>query len=402
MKIISESCRSTLGNFETASLSFWIKPNKSPAPTKWQQKRLLSSNRWEAKVVSWERHDFYSYFHGHRGIPNGFPSSAKLQSDAFSSVDAAPCLTVRLPGKPGHGKESEGNVLEAAESLPRSARPNSWPNRNRMNQAKRTVARAKSEFIRMPAYPFTARHLFGALRQTLAGERQIPMTTKRIAQLLGRSASTTHFWFEVYSHPQVLSFMALLERLSPAQRQAFVQSHCRLLPTLDHPLIGQSGAISCQRLLQKNNGLTFISGASDSTTFILTAIGHTAMRFGRAPHNVVGIDLHRPNAFVPIETVHYIDSVQNASVVSTLANMAWVRIVTSMSPLVLLNGVWSLVPELRKDIINLSQKKHVMIADHETPAENELASAPCEVDSLTVSGSFRLGEMRIKLKRVDR
>ncbi len=49
----------------------------------------------------------------------------------------------------------------------------------------------------------------------------------------------------------------------------------------------------------------------------------------------------------------------------------WPGISSSKAPIVLLNGVWSAVPELQADIMHLAAKKHVIVADEMVPLTSE-------------------------------
>ena len=91
-----------------------------------------------------------------------------------------------------------------------------------------------------PGYPFSARDIFGDLRSKLAAEHRRPMCFERLAKMLGRSKSTTYNWFDIFHHPHVLGFLCLLERLPPAERQSFIEAHCRAYPTLDDPRLAHA------------------------------------------------------------------------------------------------------------------------------------------------------------------
>lgn len=58
-----------------------------------------------------------------------------------------------------------------------------------------------------------------------------------LAQIMEVPRSTAHFWFTAYDHPHVRGLMALLEQLTQSERKAFVASLCRVLPSLDDPVL---------------------------------------------------------------------------------------------------------------------------------------------------------------------
>ena len=110
-----------------------------------------------------------------------------------------------------------------------------------------------------------------------------------------RSKSTTYNWFDIFHHPQVLGFLCLLERLPPAERQSFIEAHCRAYPTLDDPRLAHAPrkAAKLLELLDQKAGLTLITGGTDfSRTFVFTALAHAASRAGGKLLSGAGIDLH--------------------------------------------------------------------------------------------------------------
>lgn len=242
--------------------------------------------------------------------------------------------------------------------------------------------------IKPSALPFTGRQLFGQLRHKLREVHRREMTFHELAWMMGTPVSTTHHWFEVKPPRPVLSFMSLLEYLSPTQRMEFIESHCRTLPTLEHSKLRISPVKRAYlyQLRAKELGMTIISGSLDSSrTFLLTAVGHSLPLNCIKSGNLLGLDLHRPDAFVPIQSVCYIDGTQNVAAVRAAAAKIWPRILTSKSPAVLLNGVWSELPELRSDILRLTERKHVILADHMMPTRAEAKGICPEIHFVTIS-----------------
>jgi len=221
-------------------------------------------------------------------------------------------------------------------------------------------------FIVPPAYPFTARQLFGQLRSRLADEHQNHPSFERLARMIGRPTSTTHHWFGMYDHPHVIGFMALLERLSSASRLAFIEMHCRVLPTLADPRLAHSPEQDFRfaDLLNQAAGLTAVTGGTDySRTFLLTALGHSFRRCDGRQKPPAGIDVHQPRLFVPVTSLTYIDDSLALHRIRELTLKVWPRIMTSNARLLLFNRVWSLVPEVREDLLRCAQRKNVVIAE---------------------------------------
>jgi hypothetical protein len=225
---------------------------------------------------------------------------------------------------------------------------------------------ATPDILIPPAYPLTGCQLFQDLRRRLAKEYQEPMYFKRLARMMGRSESTTYTWFEFYRHPHVLGFMCLLERLSPGQRRAFVDAHCRVTPSLQHSCFARnpSQITKLRELLNQRTGLTVITGGTDvARTFLLTALGHAC---GRLPVPA-GLDQHRPINFVPVESLLYIDSSLGLKRVRRLTLEVWPKLLTSRSSILFFNGIWSAVSEVQGDLIQCSQRKHIVLAESNLP-----------------------------------
>jgi len=200
-----------------------------------------------------------------------------------------------------------------------------------------------------PGYPFSARDIFGDLRSRLAAEHRRPMSFERLARMLGRSKSTTYNWFDIYHHPHVLGFLCLLERLPPAERQSFIEAHCRAYPTLEDPRLAHAPgkAAKLLELLDQKAGLTIITGGTDfSRAFVFTALAHTASRADGKLPAAAGIDLHRSNLFVPVESLIYIAEDLGPDHARRLTQRIWPRVLTSGAPRLFDNRVWSSVPFL--------------------------------------------------------
>lgn len=251
-----------------------------------------------------------------------------------------------------------------------------------MREQDRDWAFLDSGVLKAPAYPFLGRELFRDLRGRLSEAHPGKMTIKRLAGFIGRPLSTTHHWFEISEHPHLIAVMVLLERLSPSQRHNFLDAHCREFPSFRHPRFASSG-LSTEHLttrIKRKSGLTLVLGGTDrDRTFLLTAIGHSFSDMDLKHRNVVGIDFHRPKDFVPLEGVFYFDMFKRRHELRRRVDEAWPRILTAKSPLVLLNGLWSALPDTRNEILRLARLKHVIIADNAAPNEKNLTSLGANV-----------------------
>jgi hypothetical protein len=222
-----------------------------------------------------------------------------------------------------------------------------------MNKQTRKTELLDDGFMTAPGYPFSARDIFGDLRSRLAAEHRRPMSFERLAKMLGRSKSTTYNWFDIFHHPQVLGFLCLLERLPPAERQSFIEAHCRAYPTLDNPRLAHAPgkAAKLLELLDQKAGLTIITGGTDfSRAFVFTALAHAASRADGKLPAAAGIDLHRSHLFVPVESLIYINGGLGPDHARRLTQRLWPRVLTSGAPRLFFNRVWSTVPDVRDDL----------------------------------------------------
>jgi hypothetical protein len=264
----------------------------------------------------------------------------------------------------------------------------------------------QSDIVQPPAYPFSGRALFHDLRVRLSQELREPLGFDRLAQIIGQPKSTTHHWFAVSDDPHVIALMCLLERLSPAQRQLFIESHVRAFPSLEHASLAHAPAKIGKlfELLRQERGLTIITGATDSTrTYLVTALGHAYRSVGTGSQNALGIDFHRPINFVPVESLNYVDYSLNPRRTNRAVLKLWPRIQTASGRLVILNGVWTALPEIRDEILRCANHNHVILADGGVPNLNWVRSKiETPINVVTVSTSKRVsGGILINCRKVN-
>lgn len=253
-----------------------------------------------------------------------------------------------------------------------------------------------------PAYPFSGPELLGDLRSRLAREEGHSLGFMELAELMGQPKSTAHFWFSLYKQPQLLAFMSLLERLLPLERQSFIDAHCRVLPLLTHSTLkGQKARLAA--LLAQPTGLTIVTGHSDlSRTFVLTGLGHSWSRLNGKHNGPCGIDIHRPETFVPIHTLRYFDENLNGSRIRESVLSVWPKILTSKSQLLLGNRLWSLVPEARNDLLRLAARKHVVLAEQTSGEFAALGrKLPVPTNIITLSAARKGAGICITCRRVN-
>ncbi len=237
--------------------------------------------------------------------------------------------------------------------------------------------KANSIVIQPPAFPLAGNKLLERAGAAVGASRGYPLRNVELARLMGRSESTTSFWLGVYPHPHLVAYFCLLEQLSPTERHRVVDDACRDLPTLDHPRLRHNPitVTALKTLLSQPSGLTLITGGTaHQRTFLLTAFGHSFRRADRLHRGPVGIDLHQPDWFVPVESLTYISATKHppAELVHTVGAV-WSTLRSSASPLVLLNDVWAAAPRLHNELLTLAVTRHVISADQDVLSGRDLA-----------------------------
>jgi len=257
-----------------------------------------------------------------------------------------------------------------------------------MNERKLPLPQSASEIVRPPAFPTSGNQIFERIGTAVSASRGYNLENIDFARLIGRSESTTSHWFGVSSQPHLVSFFCLLEQLPPLERYRVVDSLCRVLPLFDHPRLQHNpvAATTMKNILPQTTGLTLLVGGTDEQrTFLITALGHTFRRIDRRHRNVAGIDLHDPSWFVPVETMLYLKGPSDPVHVGGLVRRIWPEILGTKKPIILLNGIWSALPEVRNDILSLAARRHVIVADQQITVPRVALQADHPVHSLSIS-----------------
>lgn len=260
---------------------------------------------------------------------------------------------------------------------------------------------SRPQFVLPPAYPFSGRELLADLRHQVATQEGHPLGFAELGRFMGQSTSTVHFWFSSYRHPHLVGFMSLLERLSPVERQLFIEAHCRVFPSLlNASLAGHVAKLSA--LMAKTAGLTVVIGVSDrARTSVLTGFGHSWRRRYPRSGGPAGIDIHRPREFVPIDSVYYIDETLPGSQIRELALSVWPRLATSRTQLLVGNRLWHSVKEIRNDLLRIAEHKHVVLAEESMAEFADFRSRlPDPTHTVTVSDARQAGAIRITCRRL--
>jgi hypothetical protein len=258
--------------------------------------------------------------------------------------------------------------------------------------------------LRLPAFAWTPRQLFSEVRCELAQESKQALTYAELGTIMGCPKTTAYRWFEILQHPNVVGLFACLERLPAVTRQQFVESHCRIVADFQHPWLSHSPARigKMLELLNKERGLTVIAGGRDlARKFVFSAFGNAYHHLHAGSHKMTGLDLHRPDRIVPLESCTYLDG-PGLDEMRRFVLKVWPRIVTTSARIVMLNGLWP-IQDLRQDILGLAERTHVVLACAGVPEMRGIARqvhSPIHLvtifDSKLVDQGIRLNLRRLK------
>jgi hypothetical protein len=257
-----------------------------------------------------------------------------------------------------------------------------------------------NDILRTPAHPFTGPALWNMLRRSVSQDRGFNMTLNRIGRIVGKKTSSVDHWLNLSEQQHVSGFVCLLERLTEEERTRLIREICRTFPTLlDSRLTYAPQEVEALFvILRKTHGVTVVSGALASLrTFLITAFGHTFPQLDRRHRMPVGVDIHQPDWFVPIETVVYLRSPISRERLRQAVRSVWPEIRNSSAPLLVFNGIWSLFPEYQNEILSWARERHVIIADSTAPAfASVLRQRGIPIHVITVS-QLREGSDRIQV-----
>jgi hypothetical protein len=223
-------------------------------------------------------------------------------------------------------------------------------------------------FLEPPAYPKTANEVIRRLKQVMDEADRPPgqaLTQKEFGRLIGAPRSTIHDWYHGKLAAPIEHFLCAMERLSEIQRTELLRQLCRDCPRLQHPRLAHDpqAVNSLSGLLMRPLGLFVITGPTDALrTFLITALGNSAPLMVTAK-TISGMDMHRPDSFVPVPGVLYFRNPNDSPQKKQLIQEQWKRMEDSSADVFLFNGVWTMVPELRGKMVELAKRRSVFLAD---------------------------------------
>ena len=227
------------------------------------------------------------------------------------------------------------------------------------------------------------------LKVSLGQAEGQPLSYAEWGRMTNRPPNTIASWSAGGAAHQLEVLLGSLERLGEGERHRLIDTACREFPTLHHRRLSHD-FVACSHLatlLRQPSGLTFIQGAPEYLrTFLLHALGHSAASpdFKRA--TVVGVDIHRPDAFVPVIGLIYLGNLLRAADIEQRFKRLWPGILGARARLLLLNGVWRSARDLQPEILDAARQSHVVVADALNLQPNELVNrVPAPTHIITVS-----------------
>ena len=103
------------------------------------------------------------------------------------------------------------------------------------------------------------------------------------------------------------------------------------------------------------------------TTFAITALGHSCRFSGPNRHEVIGLDSHTPDWFVPVPGVTYLDNVLHTQRLHEEFEKAWPRAISSKGVLILFNGGWAQLPGFNEKACILARNCQVVFSEKLRP-----------------------------------
>lgn len=213
--------------------------------------------------------------------------------------------------------------------------------------------------------PTRIKKLLLALKVSLSRGAGAPLSFEDWGKLVGRPGNTLSSWCADGRAYQLQALLASLERLSELERHQLIEEACREHPTLRHRRLAHDflAVSNLSALLRQPAGLTVIQGGHDHhRTFLLSALGHSFDELGPSGAIVAGLDVHRPDTFVPVVGLSYLHHPLCPTETMRQILQTWPTVRVAKG-LVLLNGVWSKAPGLQPQILDLARRAHVIVAD---------------------------------------
>ena len=296
----------------------------------------------------------------------------------------------------GLGESCRSSLKPAGDPRSRAFRPGISRRVPSQNEGMKLTKLAQQNFqssnglLLAPAYHKSGSAVVRTLKQALDRAECSPgqqLEQKQVGHMVGVAKSTIHDWFHGKLAGSLQNFLCVFERLTETERILILREICRPCPRLEHPRLAHDAEalIRLKASLNQPAGLTFVVGAPEPRTFLVTALGHSITRV-KPTSRVCGLDIHRPDSFVPVAGVFYCQRPPNLELAQHLAAHIMAEVEVSKAELVIFNGIWSGISQFLKAIQRLAATRHLIVADDFDPAFDRLAwVGPNPVQVMAVS-----------------
>jgi len=237
--------------------------------------------------------------------------------------------------------------------------------------------------------------LLRRLRAAINGVSGRTLQQEELAELVGEPKSTLNNWLNGDGQPSPEALLRMVEMLPISRRHEILDDPdiCRCRPVFEHPRLSHDPVkVSCLKtIVSKVEGLTLVQGEREaSVTFVVTALGHSCKMLSTKNREVLGLDSHAPDWFVPVPNVKYFDNILHTQRLREEFEKAWPRMSNRKGSLIILNGGWSQLPDFHEKTRVLARYCHVVFSDKMQPRPVPANPAPTHI--LMVSGGRTASE----------
>ncbi|HZR20049.1 MAG TPA: hypothetical protein VFE51_22385 [Verrucomicrobiae bacterium] len=226
----------------------------------------------------------------------------------------------------------------------------------------------------------------------LQSQRARVATFAEIEKWTNVPENTIRGWFAGQGNPSAEFLVGLVERIPDKARLEILDEFSRVYPSLDHArLAGDRTVLSrLTTLLGQSRGFSFIQGGNgELRTFVITALGHSNGALTIPLRRVLGVDVHASDWFVPVPGVVYLNNLLRSDDLRRAVQPAWPQLRNGETPLLIFNGLWSVLPELQQKIRALAERCHVLVADESKLQTNQSGgSTPTRTTLITVDSKM--------------
>ncbi len=232
---------------------------------------------------------------------------------------------------------------------------------------KKTSKKSSPQFASYQNYHVPSYAIFASLKPLMESAVGYHLDFRQLGRFLGVPPTTAWRWCTEHEDEHVRALFQILERLPLGQRHRAIDSLCRSLPSFGHQKLSHD-PIAVSRLEGiglKRTGLTIVRGEPEHMrTFTATALVIESQKLDAKHREPAGIDIHPPDRVQPALGVHYRpDKLPLAARLREFVSLTWEKVRSSDAPLVFLNGVWSIAPELKAEILETAERRHLVLAD---------------------------------------